>query len=38
MAEDWEKRVDFDLLRRERLDRSRNLLASRRWARCSAST
>ncbi len=38
MAVDWEQRIDFDRLRRERLARAKELLANRRWARCCAST
>ena len=37
-AVDWEQRVDVDRLRRERLDRVRRLLGTRRWDRSSAST
>ena len=39
MAVDWENRIDFDRLRRERLQKAKDLLKpSRRWDRCSAST
>jgi hypothetical protein len=38
MAVDWERRIDFDRLRRERLARIKKLLAIRSWARSSAST
>ena len=36
MAVDWENRIDFDRLRRERLARAKELLAKSRWDRCSA--
>jgi len=35
---DWENRIDFDRLRRERLAKAKALLASPRWALCSVST
>ncbi len=39
MAVDWEQRIDFDRLRRERLDaRKSPARQSPKWARCSAST
>ena len=38
MAVDWEQRIDFDRLRKERLTSAAELLQSRRWARCSSST
>ena len=38
MAVDWEQRIDFDRLRRDRLARIKSLWPSRRWARCCAST
>ena len=39
MAVDWEQRIDFDRLRRERLARAKDAARkSRRWARCCAST
>ena len=36
MAVDWEQRIDFDRLRRERLDRVKNLLKNPKWAHCYA--
>ena len=39
MAVDWEQRIDFDRLRRERLARIKDLLAQVEHGRaCSAST
>ena len=38
MAVDWENRVDFDRLRRERLAKAKDLLANRRWEHSFVST
>jgi len=38
MAVDWENRIDFDRLRRERLARAKALLRNRRWGRCCVLT
>ena len=38
MAVDWEQRIDFDRLRKERLARAKALLAKSEWARSCAST
>ncbi len=38
MGVDWEQRVDFDRLRRERLARAKRTSRGRSSARCSAST
>ena len=39
MAVDWENRIDFDRLRRERLQKAKDLLKPNpRWDRCSVST
>ena len=38
MAVDWEQRIDFDRLRRERLARVKRCSRNPRWARCCAST
>ena len=39
MAVDWEQRIDFDRLRKERLARAKiTAYKSPRWARCCAST
>ena len=38
MAVDWENRIDFDRLRRERLQKAKDLLAKSAMGRCCAST
>jgi uncharacterized protein YdhG (YjbR/CyaY superfamily) len=38
MGVDWEQRVDYDRLRRERLARIKDLLGKSSMVRCSVST